>query len=255
MKQLEAEFPRVVAHRGLSGVYPENTLPSFDAAISLGAEEIEFDLWLSQDAELVVCHDPTVDRTSDGTGRISQLSWSAIQELDAGRWWGSDWAGTPMCRLEDVFAHCGGKAVMNIHLKEPGEDGLAITRIKRMASEHGLAEQIYIAGAPDILEWAVKLAPEVQRCCLHEPLDWQVVDRAVAFACHRVQFWNPKVNEELIEQAHAHGIICNLFQGDRPDTPEEARLMYAAGIDAVLTNYADQVLPVARSFPRYRAGS
>jgi hypothetical protein len=63
-----------------------------------------------------------------------------------------------------------------------------------------------------------------------------------------VQFWNPNLTPADIARAHDHGIVCNLFFGARPDTPEEAARMYRMGIDAALTNWANQVLPVARQF-------
>src|SRR5438876_9015920 len=63
-------FPRVCAHRGLSGLCPENTLPAFAAAVALGADEIELDVWASRDGELVVCHDDDVARTSNGKGLV-----------------------------------------------------------------------------------------------------------------------------------------------------------------------------------------
>lgn len=90
---------KVVAHRGLSGACPGNTLPAFAAAIALGADEIEFDLWASRDDELVVCHDDTVDRTSNGHGAIRDLAWADIRALDAGAWFSPQWAGVPFCRL------------------------------------------------------------------------------------------------------------------------------------------------------------
>jgi glycerophosphoryl diester phosphodiesterase len=73
-----APFPRVCAHRGLSGLCPENTLPAFAAAVALGADEIELDVWASRDGELVVCHDDNVARTSNGKGLIGQMLWKPI---------------------------------------------------------------------------------------------------------------------------------------------------------------------------------
>jgi glycerophosphoryl diester phosphodiesterase len=161
-----APFPRVVAHRGLSGSCPENTLPAFAAAVALGADEIEFDLWASRDGELVVCHDPDVDRTSNGHGLIRDLSWAEIRVLDAGRLNGPAWAGIPFCRLEEVMELCGGRSVMNIHIKETGKDGLVVRRTMELASRHGLLKDIYIAGDRKALECASKQAPDIPRCCL-----------------------------------------------------------------------------------------
>jgi glycerophosphoryl diester phosphodiesterase len=69
-------FPRIIAHRGLSGLCPENTLPSFGSAVAAGAHEIEFDIWGSKDSKLVICHDKSIDRTSNGKGDICNLEWS-----------------------------------------------------------------------------------------------------------------------------------------------------------------------------------
>lgn len=245
-----AAYPRVVAHRGLSGACPENTLPAFAAAIALGADEIELDLWASSDGELVVCHDPQVDRTSNGHGLIRDLSWAEIQTLDAGSWRGPDWTGIPFCRLEDVLDQFGGKIVMNIHIKETGDDGLVVRRTRELAAQRGLLSDIYIAGDRDVLECAIKYAPDVARCCLAEAsVGARMLDCALEYGCARVQFWNPNVTPEDIERAHANGIICNLFFGNRPDTPEEATRMCNLGIDAVLTNWANKVLPAVRALP------
>jgi len=73
--------PRVNAHWGLSSVCPENTLPAFAAAVASNAAEIEFDLWVSRDGELVVCHDAELDRTTGGHGRIDAWDWADIYRL------------------------------------------------------------------------------------------------------------------------------------------------------------------------------
>lgn len=74
----------VIAHRGDSAHFPENTIPSFDRAIELGADAIEFDLRVSRDREIVIIHDPTVDRTTNGTGAVSSLTVAELKRLDAG---------------------------------------------------------------------------------------------------------------------------------------------------------------------------
>jgi glycerophosphoryl diester phosphodiesterase len=74
----------VIAHRGDSAHFPENTIPSFDRALELGADAIEFDLRVSRDGEVVIIHDPTVDRTTSGTGAVSSLTLDQLKSLDAG---------------------------------------------------------------------------------------------------------------------------------------------------------------------------
>ena len=80
----------VIAHRGDSAHFPENTIPSFDRALELGADAIEFDLRVSRDGEVVVIHDPTVDRTTDGTGAVSSLTFAELKRLDAGARFSAD---------------------------------------------------------------------------------------------------------------------------------------------------------------------
>ena len=78
------KYPRVCAHRGFSTVAPENTMPSLGAAVAMGAEEIEFDIWSSSDGVLVSCHDSTLDRVSDGTGNIFDHTYEELLKLDFG---------------------------------------------------------------------------------------------------------------------------------------------------------------------------
>ena len=80
----------VIAHRGGAGLWPENTLFAFKNAIESGADAIEFDVHATRDGELVVIHDATVDRTTDGSGRVDEMTWEALRELDAGYNWSPD---------------------------------------------------------------------------------------------------------------------------------------------------------------------
>jgi len=76
--------PRIFGHRGAAGVAPENTLPSFALAAALGASYLELDVHATADGEIVVLHDPLLERTTDGSGPVSQHRWAAVRELDAG---------------------------------------------------------------------------------------------------------------------------------------------------------------------------
>ena len=86
----KAEEHLVIAHRGGAGQWPENTLFAFQNAIESGADALEFDVHATRDGELVVIHDATVDRTTDGSGRVEEMTWAALRELDAGYHWTAD---------------------------------------------------------------------------------------------------------------------------------------------------------------------
>ena len=85
--------PWVVAHRGYRGLYPENTLAAFEAAIAVGADMVELDVCLTRDRVPVVIHDKTLYRTTDGKGLVSEHSLSELKELDAGSWFSSEFKG------------------------------------------------------------------------------------------------------------------------------------------------------------------
>ncbi len=238
----KAPYPRVCAHRGLSGPCPENTMPAFAAAISLGVQEIELDIWGSKDQQLVVCHDDKVDRTTNGKGYIRDLTWAEIQKLDAGSWRDKSWAGLKVPCFEDVLKQFGGKVVMNVHVKEAGDDGWVIGKIAELAKKYDVEKSIYIAGDDGVLKYANKLAPNIERCHLSGDFTaFELVEKAFDMNCQRLQFNSSKYDESSIEEAHKRGIICNLFYAD---TVEDAKNAYAMGIDTVLTNYANLIMPL-----------
>lgn len=103
-------FPFVIGHRGSPRAAPENTLASFRQAARDGATWVEFDVALTSDGRAVIFHDDDLDRTSDGTGPLAVMPFDAVLNLDAGSWFGPDFAGEPVPTLEealDLFAELG----------------------------------------------------------------------------------------------------------------------------------------------------
>ena len=97
--------PVLIAHRGYNTRYPENTLAAFEAALKSGAEMIELDITLSRDRNMVVIHDDTLDRTSNGEGAVSDCSLRELKELDAGSWFDIKFAGEKIPTLLQVLEH------------------------------------------------------------------------------------------------------------------------------------------------------
>jgi glycerophosphoryl diester phosphodiesterase len=131
---------RIVAHRGAATVAPENTMAAFRAARDLGADGIELDVHATADGELVVLHDFTVDRTTDGTGRIFELPMAEVGRLDAGSWFGTAFAGEPVPRLSEVLAL--ERLELEVEL-----------RVFTMASMLGALHLVEAAGALDRTEF------------------------------------------------------------------------------------------------------
>ena len=240
-KQLMASpFPRMCAHRGLSQACPENTLPAFAAALASGAHEMEFDLWPSLDGVLVVCHDESVDRTTNGKGKVSELNWEEISHLDAGIHCGDAWGGVRMPRLEQVLELTDGLIGLNIHIKGVGPDGDTIKRVCDLLNECALVDTAYLSlGTESALQVARDYAPDIPRACLVSQSDSvKSIAMAKRCSCQRIQFFR-QVTKNHIHQAHEAGLICNLFWSDQP---EEAMNYVRNGIDVVLTNCAHTMI-------------
>jgi glycerophosphoryl diester phosphodiesterase len=202
----------------------------------VGAHEIEFDLWNTRDGVPVVCHDASVDRTTNGAGKIAHLTWEDIRGLDAGIRSGDAWRGIRVPRLEEVLDITDGRIGLNIHIKNAGPDGAMIRRVCDLLTEHALTNRAYLAlGTESALQAAIAYAPEIPRACLVSQSDPSAsIDVAARYSCQRVQFGR-HVTEEQIRRAHDLGLICNLFWSD---DPTDGTAYVQNGIDVILTNCA-----------------
>lgn len=155
--------PLVVAHRGASGTAPENTLPAIDRALKAGADLIEIDVQLTADGQVVLMHDETVDRTTNGKGRVEEMTAEDIKKLDAGSWFGAEFAGTGVPLLGEALAHIGGRTGLLIEIKKKKgfNEGIeeAVIRIIR---EHEAASWCTVQSFNDeVLEIMHEKAPEI----------------------------------------------------------------------------------------------
>ena len=239
---LKAPFPRLCAHRGLSNLCPENTLPAFGAALAMPeVNEIELDLWMSADGVPVVCHDPQVNRTTDGEGIVTDLTWDQIREFDAGCRLDERWRGVRLPRFEEVLDLVDGRAMINIHIKAPGPDGKLVRLVADLLRERGMTQLGYIAGEEDVLAAALTCAPEIPRACLAHQRDApRLIATALRYQCQRLQFFR-NVEEEHCRAAAEAGLIRNLFWSDEL---ADAQHYVDMGIDVLLTNEAHRLLPL-----------
>ena len=171
MRRRDAKRPLIFAHRGACKVAPENTLPAFQAALDLGADGIELDVQFSSDGKLVVLHNPTLETTTNGSGRVTAYTFAELRLLDAGSHFGPQFAGTPLPALEEVLDLCKGRLLMNIELKSLnsntaniGVDVVAAVRARDMA------DQVVISSFnPLALRRAKKAGPEIECALLTAP--------------------------------------------------------------------------------------
>lgn len=231
------KYPRICAHRGFSAVLPENTLPAFGAAVAMGADEIEFDLWPTKDGEIVSCHDNTLERVSNGEGKIYEKTLAELKELDFGGKFSEKFKGLKIATFEEILKKLGGQTVMNIHIKPIGEDYPKehFKTIISLIERYDCARHVYLMIEKDNdIKWLRKNYPNIPICVGHDfDRNWAIVDRAIETGAQKVQFFKPYVSKEMIDKAHENGIICNLFWSD---DEEEAKEFLEMGIDTILTN-------------------
>ena len=233
---------KICAHRGLSGVMPENTLPSFAAAIALGADEIEFDVRLTSDLKMIVCHDSDINRVSDRKGDVRSYDLDTLMRCNAGSY--RNWY-VGFCTPEQVIERYAGRVVMNIHIADFHPDFDVPAELRRILYHYDATDSAYFSARDDELGLCLRSAPDIERCSLlpRSASGPDIVDYAVQYACRRVQFHKPYFSRTLIDRAHAYDMICNAYWAD--DRYEAKRLL-DLGIDTILTNRADVLLSMKR---------
>ena len=244
-------YPRICAHRGFNTVCPENSMPAFGAAIALGANEIEFDLWATKDGELVSIHDCDLDRVSNGTGNIWDYTYEELMKVDFGMKYSKEFEGLQIVKFEEILKKFACTVIMNIHVKiwDSEHEDRQYERIASLIRQYDCEKHVYMMSSSDeSLEEFHKIAPEICRCVgwngvKDKPLE--IVDRAIKLGCEKVQLFKPYFNQESVIKARNHGIICNVFWADDPD---EAIKYLKMGIDTILTN---DYFQISRAVKKY----
>jgi glycerophosphoryl diester phosphodiesterase len=234
-----------IAHRGASTAAPANTLSAFEKAVELGADGIELDVHLSADGVPVVIHDWTVDATTDGTGRVADLSLAALKELDAGSRFGPAFAGERIPTLEEVFAAVGRPLLVNVELKVPsGRDRGLEEAVAALVERHGLASRAFVSSFdPHALRRMRRVAPHLPLGFLYSPTPSSCLTRARAGLMRdlRPEAMNPYwmlVRRGTVRRAHARGRRIVPWTVD-----DEAAMRRLAGwgVDGIITNRPDRL--------------
>lgn len=229
-------YPRLCAYGGFNTVAPENSMPAFGAAVALGAEEIGFDLWSTKDGVLVSCHDERLDRVSDGVGKIHEYTYEELLALDFGVKLGEKFKGLKICTFEDILKKFAARVIMNIRVRiwDSCADGGYLEDIVALIRKYDCEKYCYfVSSNGEMLEKVKEYEPKVGICVGAGKTPWDIVDRAVAIGADKIQIFKLELNQEMIDKAHAHGIICNLLFADNP---EQAIAYFEMGIDTIITN-------------------
>lgn len=239
MKPFYLDRPLVVAHRGAKDVAPENTLAAFVAACELGADGIELDVTRCATGEIVVIHDDTVDRTTNGTGRADALPWAELRSLDAGTWFHPRFAGEGIPLLEEVLEQVGRRLRVNIEIKgrSARSDGIE-AEIAGMVERHGLTETVIISSFNPAALWRMRrAAPGLARALLYANDMPLALRRAWARHVMAPQALHPHysmVDDAYMGWARQKRYRVNVWT---VNAPEAILRMAAVGVDAIITDH------------------
>lgn len=230
-------------HRGVPEEAPENTLASFRRAVELALDGVELDVRLCKTGELVVIHDERVDKLTDGSGYINQLSFEEIRSLDAGVRFGGKFKGERIPSLEEVLETLRGKMLVNVELKAKsilgdGLEGKVVALIEKM----GLESSVILSSFNPFSIRRVKQANPTLTVGLLFSDDQPVhLRRAWAARFVRVEGLHPRyplVTEKLIGKARANNWFVGTWTVDDADV---AARLFRAGVNIVMTNRPRQL--------------
>lgn len=226
-----------IAHRGLSGLYPENTMLAFKKALEIGCDGIETDVQLTKDGYAVICHDEELDRTTTGTGLIKNYTLEELMKLDAGIKFGKEFKGLKIPTLEEFLEYVSDKdIIINLEIKNSIINYENIEKITYdLVKKYNLGQKVIIS---TFNHYSVRRCIRLDRTiktgalywdCIFEPYNY--VQMLGANALHPE--YN-SVTREIVEKAHDNNLEVNVYT---VNNKEDMKKMIDLGVDAIITNY------------------
>jgi glycerophosphoryl diester phosphodiesterase len=259
--------PTVIGHRGSAGEAPENTLPSFARALESGAAILESDVHLTRDGVPVLIHDDVVDRTTDGGGRVADLSLAQLHALDAGHRFSSDGGSTHPFRgqglrvptLEAALA-AFPDARFNLELKE-GLPGL-VERCLEVIGKAGSAPRTLLTAGDDALMDELRAEVARRRAAVALGASAREVGDFLRSAIERrspppgpmalqvpPEFGGgPLVTRSFVDHAHDHELVVHVWTIDEP---EQMRALLALGVDGIVSDFPARLAAVIGERPHW----
>lgn len=236
--------PLVIGHRGAAGSAPENTLAGFRAAAAAGVRWVEFDVRLSADGRVVLLHDDTVDRTTDGHGEARSMSFAELRRLDAGAWFGAAFRGERVPSLDETIALLGELALGAVVELKPAKGQEAATAEAAMAllterwPDH-VPAPIVSSFAPAALAAACVAAPALQRALLVDavPDDWR--ERLAALGCSMLHADHRQLDRALVRAAAAAGVPVFAYT---VNDPARAEILAGWGVAGLFSDHPERLV-------------
>ncbi|NLR37056.1 glycerophosphodiester phosphodiesterase [Aeromonas hydrophila] len=229
---------QIIAHRGASGLAPENTLKAIRLALALGAGAIEIDVQLA-DGELWVFHDRRLERCTDGSGVLTAQSRAYLASLDAGE-------GEGIPTLWQVMEAIAGQAELHIELKgaQTADEVARLTR--RAEAELGFAPTQWVVSSfhhPELARFAA-LRPDIRLGALTSTIPLTLAKFAAELGAWSLNCDVDFVDQALVQDAHDRGLKVLVYTVDEP---ADQAMLAAIGVDGIFTNRPDRFLPPAKN--------
>ncbi|NLA76632.1 MAG: glycerophosphodiester phosphodiesterase [Clostridiales bacterium] len=251
--------PDIIAHRGASYYAPQNTMPAFRKAAELSADGIETDVHLTKDNRLVLCHNYTIDETSDGQGKITDYTLSELMDFDFGSYFSHEFSNVKMPTLDELFEYLKTTAmsVFNVEIKAPkNKSAQIVRRTVEAAKAHGVFERLLISSFNyKILSEAKSIDEHCRTAFLYPQMGqflnkWlfppvNLVRRISAAALHPHHRF---VNKAVVDKAHRLGLKVNVWT---VNDEKRMRQLIDMGVDGIITDRPDEA---ARILEKLAAG-
>ena len=224
----------LTGHRGAAELEPENTRLSIQKAIDLGVDQVEIDVHLTRDQHLVVIHDATVDRTTNGQGAVADFTLEEVKRLDAGK-------GERIPTLQEVIDLVRGKVVLQIELKGPDTAEPVVRTVEQNNIEN---EVLLTSFVHERLREARQLNPSLALGALWSNPPADACEQAIDMGAEAIHIQYQNIDAQLVQKAHAHGLMIRAWN---PDTVEEIQRVIDLGVDAVGSNRPDLLIALGRA--------
>jgi len=234
----------VIAHRGASGNAPENTMAAFRKAVALGATFVETDLQLSRDARFVAIHDATVNRTTNGQGAVHDMTLAELRKLDAGSWFGSEFAGERIPTLEEIFEFSKkNDVVFYLEIKPAGSWGGEHALIGALRESGEIPRAVVISFDPSIVMGLRKIEPTLMTGLLYDGQLENPLEKAVAIGARQLAVRGDLVTPAMLAEARKKDlqVVCWTV-----NHPAHMRMLAAAGVDGIMSDYPDRLVAAVR---------
>lgn len=251
----------IIAHRGANKRAPQNTLPAFQKALDMNTDGFETDVHLTKDGVPVICHNKTIDATSNGTGAIEDMTLEQLKSYDFGSYMGLEFKGTTLPTLEEFLQLAQGKnlKILNIELKQEPDaarrEKLVRTTLE-MVEKYGLSDILLISTfSTKILALIQEISPKTKTAYLYPQGYWQGYKVAYLpirllkkLGCYAVHPHKICVRKGYVEAMHKAGIKVNVWTIDESN---DIKAMLEAGVDGIITDCPDRVRALINALNGY----